>query len=95
MLLLSSLTAAVLLAQGAAAQPAKTLLQPTRCDADKAQALLRRAADTSTLTEAIRLSGSHNLRVVWPGDRVDIDANRDRLTIEVDSGNKIARLRCG
>jgi hypothetical protein len=92
---LSIVGAAALLAQGAGAPPPKSLVQAAKCDAGKAQALLRRAADTSALAEAIRLSGSHNLRVVWPGDRVDEDANGDRLTIEVDSSNKIARLRCG
>lgn len=87
--------AAMLLSQGTAAPPPKQIIQPVKCDAGKAQALVKRAADTSVLAEAIRLSGSYNLRVLWPGDRLDADDTGTRLTIEVDSNNKITRLRCG
>lgn len=92
---IASLTAAVLMAQGAPAERSKSLVQTGRCGAAKAQALLRRAADTSALAEAIRLSGSLNLRVLWPGDRTEVDRSGDRLTVEVDDKNKITRLRCG
>ena len=89
-------TAAAMLAQAPApAAPAKSLVGTTRCDAAKAQALLKRTADTATLAEAIRLTGLYNVRVVWPGDRIEPDPAGDRLTVEVDRQNKIARLRCG
>ena len=66
-----------------------------RCDASRAQALVGRAASGNLGTEALRLTGSRSLRWIRPGDAVTMDYREDRLNIELDGQNRVARLRCG
>jgi hypothetical protein len=90
--------------QGQTQSPAASPAEPERtkaiaelrpCDAAKVRTLVGRTADTKTVAQAIKLSGSHNIRIVRPGDQVSMDYSTDRITIELDNNNKVLRLSCG
>jgi hypothetical protein len=87
-------------AQSPAASPpehgrAQAIAELHPCDAAKVRALVGRTADTKTVAQAIKLSGSHNMRIVRSGDPVSMDYSTDRITIELDNNNKVLRLSCG
>ena len=82
-------------AQSRAADRAKSIAELHPCDAGKAAALVGRTADTKTLSQAIKLSGSYNVRIVRQGDPISMDYSTDRITIELDDNNKVLRLSCG
>jgi hypothetical protein len=66
-----------------------------RCRAAGAQAELGKTIDPA-VTEAARAgSGALRARVIKPGEAVTMDADPQRLNIEVDDTGKIRRLRCG
>lgn len=65
------------------------------CNAAPAQPLVGRQATGEVGAEALRLSGARTIRWMPPGAVVTMDYREDRLNIELDAGNRIARLRCG
>jgi hypothetical protein len=66
-----------------------------RCRAAGAQAQLGEIADDRVVEEARWASGAMRTRVIRPGQAVTMDADPQRLNIEVDETGRIRRLRCG
>lgn len=82
------------LVAGCAGSPSAGVADP-RCRAAGAQAELGKTIDPA-VTEAARAgSGALRARVIKPGDSVTMDADPQRLNIEVDDAGRIRRLRCG
>ncbi|MEP6633119.1 MAG: I78 family peptidase inhibitor [Luteimonas sp.] len=65
------------------------------CDASKAQAFVGKTATQSVVDKVVADSGSHNARVLKPGDAMTMDYREDRVNIEVDAMNAIKTIRCG
>ena len=65
------------------------------CNAARAQPLVGREATSELGAEALRLSGAGALRWIPPGGVVTMDYREDRLNIELDSRNRVTRIRCG
>ena len=66
-----------------------------RCRAAGAEAQLGETLDDRVLDEARWASGAMRTRVIRPGQAVTMDADPQRLNIEVDETGRIRRLRCG
>jgi hypothetical protein len=66
-----------------------------RCKAAGAEAQLGETLDDRILDEARWASGAMRTRVIKPGQAVTMDADPQRLNIEVDETGRIRRLRCG
>ena len=66
-----------------------------RCRAAGAQAQLGETLDDRVVEEARWASGAMRTRVIRPGQAVTMDADPQRLNIEVDETGRIRRLRCG
>ena len=66
-----------------------------RCRAAGAEAQLGETLDDRVLDEARWASGAMRTRVIKPGQAVTMDADPQRLNIEVDETGRIRRLRCG
>lgn len=66
-----------------------------RCRAAGAQAELGKMIDPAVTEAARAASGALRARVIKPGEAVTMDADPQRLNIEVDDTGKIRRLRCG
>ena len=60
-----------------------------------AQAELGKMIDPAVTEAARAASGALRARVIKPGEAVTMDADPQRLNIEVDDTGKIRRLRCG
>lgn len=69
--------------------------QPAECAAGPAAALQGKAFDAGLQAQAQRLSGARAVRVIRPGQAVTMDFSPYRLNIELDAGDRVARLRCG
>jgi hypothetical protein len=54
-----------------------------------------RRADAATAAELQRASGARVIRWVQPGMAVTMDYREDRLTVRLDSGNRIVAANCG
>lgn len=65
------------------------------CDDSKAQRLVGQIAQTETGSEVLRLTGARLLRWMRPGDMVTMDFRQDRVSVELDSQNRVSRVRCG
>lgn len=65
------------------------------CNAEPAQHLIGRAATQELGAEAIRLTGAGSLRWIPKDGMVTMDYRPDRLNIELDGENKVAKIRCG
>ncbi len=65
------------------------------CNAAPAGHLVGRPATVELGAEALKATGSRNLRWIRPGDMVTMDFRPDRLNIELDAQGRVARLRCG
>lgn len=65
------------------------------CDSSRAQSLVGRPASSELGAEALRLTGARGLRWIQPGQAVTMDFRPDRLNIELDSQNRVVKLRCG
>jgi hypothetical protein len=66
-----------------------------RCRAAGAQAQLGETLDDRVTDEARWASGAMRTRVIRPGQAVTMDADPQRLNIEVDETGRVRRLRCG
>jgi len=66
-----------------------------RCRAAGAEAFLGRFADERAVDGARAASGSMRERVIRPGQSFTMDADPQRLNIELDATDIIRRLRCG
>jgi hypothetical protein len=66
-----------------------------RCRAAGAQAQLGETADDKVVEDARWAAGAMRTRVIRPGQAVTMDADPQRLNIEVDETGRIRRLRCG
>jgi hypothetical protein len=65
------------------------------CNAARAQPLVGRDGTSEVGAEALGLSGARTLRWIPPGTAVTMDYREDRLNIELDSRNRVTRIRCG
>ena len=67
----------------------------TRCDPQKLTGLTGQTASETVIKKAVQDSGARHARVLKPGMAMTMDFREDRLSIEVDEQNKIARANCG
>ncbi|AMO24457.1 hypothetical protein GCM10027034_12730 [Ramlibacter solisilvae] len=84
-------------AQPSAMPPAPAPSNPVSspCDAQPAQFALGRVLDAG-LTEQLRArTGAERVRVVRPGEMVTMEFDGRRLTVELDAGGRVLKLRCG
>lgn len=65
------------------------------CDARAAQFAVGYASTDALAAEVRRRSGARVVRVIHPGDMVTQEFNADRVNIELEAGNRVARVRCG
>lgn len=65
------------------------------CDAGRAQALVGSAASAELGADALQRTGAREIRWIQPGDMVTMDYRPDRLNIELDARNRVARFTCG
>jgi len=66
-----------------------------RCRAAGAQAELGKTVSEQVVDDARYAAGAMRTRVIRPGQAVTMDADPQRLNIEVDETGRIRRLRCG
>jgi hypothetical protein len=66
-----------------------------RCRAAGAEAELGKTVDEKVVNDARYAAGAMRTRVIRPGQAVTMDADPQRLNIEVDETGRIRRLRCG
>ena len=93
-LLISLLTLNLLAACAQTAGSGPQMSEP-RCRAAGAQAELGKTIDPAVTEAARAAAGALRARVIKPGDAVTMDADPQRLNIEIDDAGKIRRLRCG
>ncbi|WP_329762227.1 I78 family peptidase inhibitor [Stenotrophomonas maltophilia] len=65
------------------------------CKPEALDAFTGRTADEATIKKLVADSGARNARVVKPGMAVTMDFRQDRVTVQVDAQNRIARPRWG
>jgi hypothetical protein len=70
-------------------------LPEARCRAAGAEAELGKTVDDETAENARMGAGAMRARIIRPGQAVTMDADPQRLNIEVDETGRIRRLRCG
>ena len=66
-----------------------------RCRAAGAEAELGKMVNEKVVDDARYAAGAMRTRVIRPGQAVTMDADPQRLNIEVDETGRIRRLRCG
>ena len=70
-------------------------LPEARCRAAGAEAELGKIVNEKVADDARYAAGAMRTRVIRPGQAVTMDADPQRLNIEVDETGRIRRLRCG
>jgi hypothetical protein len=70
-------------------------LPEARCRAAGAEAELGKTVNEKVADDARYAAGAMRVRVIRPGQAVTMDADPQRLNIEVDETGRIRRLRCG
>jgi hypothetical protein len=70
-------------------------LPEARCRAAGAEAELGKTVNEKVADDARYAAGAMRARVIRPGQAVTMDADPQRLNIEVDETGRIRRLRCG
>ena len=73
----------------AASAPART------CEAAQAQFAVGHDAGLAIQDQARERSGAGVVRTVRPGQVITMEFRTDRLTLELDAGGKVTRVRCG
>ncbi|MDB5752160.1 MAG: hypothetical protein JWP65_2581 [Ramlibacter sp.] len=91
-LLLSTLFAACLAC--ACAQQQATPV-PGTCNAQAAQFAVGYIFTDALVDEVRRRSGAKLARVVRPGRAVTMDFSAERVNLEIEAGNRVAKVRCG
>jgi hypothetical protein len=96
----SPLLAAMLLALGACAaprapEPPAASAAPGRCEASRAQFAVGHEPGLALQDQARERSGARIVRTLQPGQVITMEYSGDRLNLELDSGGKVARVRCG
>lgn len=76
-------------------EAAPTATLPAECAADKASALVGQPGTSDLAAEAMKLSGARTVRWTAPGMAVTMDYRPDRLNIELDDKQMVARFTCG
>lgn len=66
-----------------------------RCRAAGAESELGKTVDDKVADDARYAAGAMRTRIIRPGQPVTMDADPQRLNIEVDETGRIRRLRCG
>ena len=94
-LLPASLCVAALLGGCAPVASGGPRLPDARCRAAGAEAELGKNVDDEVAENARMGAGAMRARIVRPGQAVTMDADPQRLNIEVDETGRIRRLRCG
>lgn len=84
----------LLLAMSGCADTGERYPEP-RCRAAGAQAELGKIVDDKVADDARYAAGAMRTRIIRPGQAVTMDADPQRLNIEVDETGRIRRLRCG
>lgn len=62
------------------------------CNADPAQPFVGKSA--SAAEQARTASGARTMRLIRPGQAVTMDYRPDRLNVELDASDNIAKLSC-
>jgi hypothetical protein len=65
------------------------------CDAAPAQGLVGKTNSDALQAEAMRLTGAGAVRVIPEGGMATMDYREDRVNLELDSRNRVTRVRCG
>jgi hypothetical protein len=65
------------------------------CNAAAARGLAGRPATEELATEALRLTGAQQLRVIQPGMMVTMDYSAERLNLYVGPDGEVERVTCG
>lgn len=68
---------------------------PGNCQAQPAQFAVGQVADAALVEQARSRSGASRVRVIRPGQAVTMEFDAARLNLEVDSANRVLRIRCG
>lgn len=70
-------------------------LPEPRCRAAGAESELGKTVDDKVADDARYAAGAMRTRIIRPSQAVTMDADPQRLNIEVDETGRIRRLRCG
>ena len=65
------------------------------CDASRVQGARGQVASAAVLEQVTLGSDATSARVLRPGEMSTMEFNANRLSINVDAGNRIIDLRCG
>lgn len=65
------------------------------CKIEPLADLVGSAASSDLAAEALRRSGARAMRWIAPDSAVTMDFRPDRLNVDIDSGGKVTRFRCG
>lgn len=68
---------------------------PVGCHADAARFAVGYAYTEALAAEALTRSGAKLVRVLRPDQPVTMEFNEERINLEVDAGNRVAKVRCG
>jgi hypothetical protein len=91
----SALTSLALAACGTAPANGPESLPAGSCRDEGLIVFMGRDATPETGTDLMRESGARVLRWVPKGSMITMDFSADRLTVYLDSNNKIEKLSCG
>lgn len=64
------------------------------CDGSNIQQFVGREASSALAAEMLRVSGARTIRWVQPGMMVTMEFRADRLTVFLDSNNRVERISC-
>ena len=87
----------LLLSMGACATilPEEPRMPVAQCNVESARWVIGRDPSSDVVERARVDSGSATVRVIRPGDAVDMDLRGDRLNLNVNARNAIEGMKCG
>ena len=65
------------------------------CNAEAAQFAVGQAYGEALADQVRRRSGAAVLRTIRPGQIVTLEYSSDRVTLDLDGGGRVSRVRCG
>jgi hypothetical protein len=68
---------------------------PGSCNAEVAQFAVGQAYGEAIADEVRRRSGARVVRTLRPGQVVTMEYNSERVTLDLDGGGRVTRVRCG